>query len=367
MRAARHPSARGSDAGSERAAARGCVLDHLSARARDRACRRCARRWRRSPRPASRRRAGSVARDRRARRVLASGDVNDGRACWRAARRARRDGLHARRAATRADAARRTDADDDGDASDIFADPPPSPARAARIRVARRARRVPRLAPQASSATVRRRASGGAAEILPTFAEGMEGVPLLSAGATRGGARARARHARGVPRAIRRRGARRPAQPPAPARFQGPLADAALFRRSPSAPSSDAPPPPRRASTPGRVAASGSARGLEAPRGRPPPLAARAGAGRWSRDRIAAANRANRDVTARRHARASHQTRTLAAVVRRWRRARRNTPRSRRRWSEGSLASPRSWPPRRTPWRRSATSRRSSSKPSRAP
>ena len=222
-----------------------------------------------------------------------SGDVNDGRACWRDSGARRR--LHARRAATRADDAR-TDADDDGDASDIFADPPPSPARAAAN--PRRPTRSTRssLAPQASSATVRRRASGGAAEILPTFAEGMEVFLLLSAGGLKvAQARerdtleaSRARYAAAVSRGV-------PAQPPPPPAFQGHLADAALFgavafgailrRTSATAARVDA----------GTGPVSGSARGLEG--SQPTSVLARVRNLEMNQDRIAeAANRANRDV-----------------------------------------------------------------------
>ena len=223
-----------------------------------------------------------------------SGDVNDGRACWRDSGARRR--LHARRAATCADDAR-TDADDDGDASDILADPPPSPARAAAN--PRRPTRSTRssLAPQASSATVRRRASGGAAEILPTFAEGMEVFLLLSAGGLKvAQARerdtleaSRARYAAAVSRGV-------PAQPPPPPAFQGHLADAALFgavafgailrRTSATAARVDA----------GTGPVSGSARGLEG--SQPTSVLARVRNLEMNQDRIAeAANRANRDVS----------------------------------------------------------------------
>ena len=223
-----------------------------------------------------------------------SDDVNDGRACWRGSGARRR--LHARRAATRADDAR-TDADDDADASDVLADPPPSPARAAAN--PRRPTRSTRssLAPQASSATVRRRASGGAADILPPFAEGMEVFLLLSAGGLKvAQARerdqleaSRARYAAAVSLGV-------PAQPPPPPAFHGHLADAALFgavafgailrRTSAAAARVDA----------GTGPVSRSARGLEG--SQPTSVLARVRNLEMNQDRIAeAANRANRDVS----------------------------------------------------------------------
>ena len=223
-----------------------------------------------------------------------SDDVNDGRACWRGSGARRR--LHARRAATRADDAR-TDADDDADASDVLADPPPSPARAAAN--PRRPTRSTRssLAPQASSATVRRRASGGAADILPPFAEGMEICLLLSAGGLKvAQARerdqleaSRARYDAAVSRGV-------PAQPPPPPAFQGHLADAALFgavafgailrRTSAAAARVDA----------GTGPVSRSARGLEG--SQPTSVLVRVRNLEMNQDRIAeAANRANRDVS----------------------------------------------------------------------